>query len=662
MPVKIRGSSIQWRIMIWLLPPLALVFAVVMFWLSTVPQRALYENNLEIVRRLSREPVHSIETSMLEQGGGLPAGDWSARRIATQEGAWIRIIGSRGRLVFSSSPAEAEGPLDRGLPGCVPCHGEEPAPIAETAIVPGPGGRLYQLLATPLPNREECRRCHETAGANIGVVLVGQSIEPIRRVVNTVRVGVAVAGGIAFLLSLLTIRFVLGRLLGRPLRTLVSGARACGGGDLGQRIDLRGTTELSDLAEALNLSMSRVAEMVGRVERQRDQFETLYRFTDQVSRAVRPRERRLRAVELATQFLGAECVLVQAGRNPETGVVAGTFTVRGAEGFEDHAFRSGPDSRPALPSFLGGIIERWLQGEFDDKDKVEEGWIVGYPVQHEGRHLGFLLLPAARDEEAEEEPPDPDLVRALCRHIAVAIEFSELQNELVAQERLAAIGETVAGLAHCLKNALNALRAGLFITDRALLREDRAKLRRGWGITKVGIRQIEALSLDMLYYVKRRTPQRTPTDPNQVIEEVVGLLQETAQEKGVTLRMERDEAAVHESLDRATIYRAVLNLVTNAIDACTESERGNLVVVRARSTPDEIVLTVEDNGVGMTDEVRSRLFTRFFSTKAGKGTGLGLPVVKKIVEEHGGSVEVESRPGRGSSFHIHLPRTRESAG
>ena len=97
---------------------------------------------------------------------------------------------------------------------------------------------------------------------------------------------------------------------------------------------------------------------------------------------------------------------------------------------------------------------------------------MSLPVQHGERQLGLLLLPVPRDGQAEQEAPDPDLVRALCRHIAIALEFSGMQGELVAQERLAAIGETIAGLAHCLKNALNALRAGLFITDRALVSGD----------------------------------------------------------------------------------------------------------------------------------------------------------------------------------------------
>jgi signal transduction histidine kinase/HAMP domain-containing protein len=469
---------------------------------------------------------------------------------------------------------------------------------------------------------------------------------------------IAVAGAVCLLLTLVTTSLVLGRVLGKPLRTLVEGARSMGAGKLEQPIEIGDQSELSELADALNRSSERLGEIVRRAEQQRDEFETLYHFTDQMSRAVRPDQRRLRAVELATQFLGAECVLVLADYQPETDSAEGTITLRGPDGFEDQAFHFGPDSREGVPTFLSAVIERWLKGEFDYTDKVAEGWIVGYPVRHEGRQLGLLLLPEAREGEESFHQPNSDLVRALCRHIAVALEFSVMQNELVAQERLAAIGETIAGLAHCLKNALNALRAGLFITDRALARDDAEKLRRGWGVTKVGIRQIEALSLDMLYYVRQREPDRTPTDPNAVVGEVVELHREMAAEKGVELRTELDAAVGSEPLDRITINRAVLNLVSNAIDACIESETGNLVVVRTRAESETVVLTVADNGTGMTEEIRSQLFTRFFSTKAGKGFGLGLPVVKKIVEEHGGTIEVDSEPGRGSSFHIRLPRSR----
>jgi signal transduction histidine kinase len=130
----------------------------------------------------------------------------------------------------------------------------------------------------------------------------------------------------------------------------------------------------------------------------------------------------------------------------------------------------------------------------------------------------------------------------------------------------------------------------------------------------------------------------------------------------VELRTELDEGIGTVALDRTGIFRAIIDLVTNAIDACTESESGDSVVLRSRGRPDEIILTVEDNGIGMTEEVISKAYSRFFSTKAAGGTGLGLHVVKKITEEHGGSVRIESVPGAGSAFSLHLPRTETGLG
>jgi len=652
-----KSRSMQWRIMVRLLPLLAVAFTVAMFLLGWSLKRTLYEVNLESVRRSSVSTILAIEAAMSGERGVHPW-DRLAERLAPKESAWIRVINSDGQLLFPAGPVESATLLDLDDPSCSACHAGGPDPIPDTVILPGPAGKAYQLLATPLLNREWCRSCHGPREAKLGVVLVGRSVEPIHTMVRTAQFGIAVAGSVAFLLTLLVTRMVLGRMVGRPLRTMVAGVHSIAAGDLEQKIELSDWTELSVLADALNSSTAQLAEMVRNIKQQRDEFATLYRFTDQLSRTVHPEERRLRAVEMATQFLGAECVFIQASFLPETQSGAGTITMRSAGEFEDHSFSFGPDSQEAVPTFLRRVVQRWLRGEYDNMSMIEEGWLVGYPVEREGRHLGLLLLPAAREEEPVAEPPDDALVRALCRHIATALEFSEMQSELVEQARLAAIGETIAGLAHCLKNALNGLRAGQFITDRGVVKKDRDKLRRGWRITKEGIRQVEGIALDMLYYVRERKPARTAVDPNSVIQEVVDLLREMAAAKGVRLEMEIDKEVGSESLDRTAIYRALLNLATNAVDACTESETGDLVILRSRCEPQEILLTVQDNGIGMSGEIRSRLFSRFFSTKPGKGTGLGLMVVKKIVEEHGGKLNVESEPGKGSSFHIRLPREK----
>jgi signal transduction histidine kinase len=240
--------------------------------------------------------------------------------------------------------------------------------------------------------------------------------------------------------------------------------------------------------------------------------------------------------------------------------------------------------------------------------------------------------------------------------VAVVIRYRRiLERKNQELQRLAAIGETVAGLVHYQKNLLNGLRGGLYIADGAMEKGDAGKLRDGWRMLDDIALRIERLTMDMLYYVKERTPRREPTDLSQLIEEVIDLMRNAAAACEVELRAELDEAMDQQLLDRTAVYRSLLNLVDNAIDACAEAEPGGLVTLKSRATAGEIVVTVTDDGIGMTDEVLSNLFVRFFSTKGGQGTGLGLVVAKEVVEEHGGSLEVESEPGQGSSFHLHFP-------
>ena len=116
-------------------------------------------------------------------------------------------------------------------------------------------------------------------------------------------------------------------------------------------------------------------------------------------------------------------------------------------------------------------------------------------------------------------------------------------------------------------------------------------------------------------------------------------------------------------LDPKDIYRCLMNQVSNAIDACVDDEdedKKYLVRVSTRRDSDGIVVfEVSDNGCGMDEEIRKQIFTGFFSTKGSKGTGLGLIVTQKILQEHGGTISVQSEPGKGSTFTSKLPCKRQ---
>ena len=280
-----------------------------------------------------------------------------------------------------------------------------------------------------------------------------------------------------------------------------------------------------------------------------------------------------------------------------------------------------------------------------------ERLVVGAQTMAAGDLHHAIRTPRARDLAVVAETLNNSAARLL-----------RLQREVRENERLAEIGQTVASLSHVLKNVLNGLRAGQYVLDRALAKGDDEKLRKGLQVTRSSIRRVERLIFDMLYYAKERVPRREQVAPNEIMDEVAEELGSLAESLGVELRTELDEGIGAVDLDRTGIFRAVVDLVTNAIDACTESESGDLVILRSRGWPDEIVLTVEDNGIGMSEEVKSKVYSRFFSTKAAGGTGLGLHVVKKITEEHGGTVEIDSVPGAGTAFHLHLPRAAEDDG
>jgi two-component system, NtrC family, sensor kinase len=238
-------------------------------------------------------------------------------------------------------------------------------------------------------------------------------------------------------------------------------------------------------------------------------------------------------------------------------------------------------------------------------------------------------------------------------------EIRHLQRELVHSERLAAIGQTVAGLAHGIKNILHGLKGGSYLVDIGINRKDEQKLRKGWDMIKRSIERTSNLVMDLLSYSKEREPEYDPCDPNAIAGEVCDLMKERAQQGGIDLVRDFDPAIGRVCMDPQTIHTTLLNLVSNALDACLFDEgppKPWRVIVKTVSEADRTIrFEVVDNGAGMTDEVKAKLFTSFFSTKGQRGTGLGLLVTRKLVQEHGGRIEVQSRIGEGTTVVMRLP-------
>jgi len=302
--------------------------------------------------------------------------------------------------------------------------------------------------------------------------------------------------------------------------------------------------------------------------------------------------------------------------------------------------------------------DRWFS-EADAASGFRTRSILAVPMLREDRLVGVLEVLNHRSGGGFTGDDEANL-SVLAGQAALVIENARLHDEKMQAERMAVIGRTVSELAHCIKNILNGIQGGAYIIEAGFDKNDADKLRAGWDMVKRNNAFLSGLVLDMLAYAKEREPAYEDTDVNELLGTVADLLAGRAKPKGITVRAEPDEGLGPVCIDRTGIYRVLLNLGGNAVDACTENT-GEVVLRRRSADSDRFVLQVQDNGAGISPEHLGRLFTDFFSTKGSKGTGLGLVVSHKIVTEHGGTIDVASEPGQGTTFTIHLPLRPEGA-
>lgn len=252
-------------------------------------------------------------------------------------------------------------------------------------------------------------------------------------------------------------------------------------------------------------------------------------------------------------------------------------------------------------------------------------------------------------------PDQLRLLTAIGAQAGLAIQNARLYHQGLQAERLAAIGETTAALSHSIKNILQALRGGADVVEMGFRNGNLTQAQKGWRIVDRNLEKTYNLTMNLLAYSKPREPQLEMINPRVLINECLELISTAANEKGVMAVADVDEAQPAVPLDPDGMHQVIMNLLSNAIDA-VEPRKG-LIRVVCRYEPESrtTVLEVIDNGPGIPPSMMNHLFELFHSTKGNRGTGLGLAVTRKIVEEHEGSISVKSVVGEGATFTIRLP-------
>jgi len=288
--------------------------------------------------------------------------------------------------------------------------------------------------------------------------------------------------------------------------------------------------------------------------------------------------------------------------------------------------------------------------DFDRQTGCQTRSFLAVPVQDSaGRVIGVITT--ANAKKGFFSTDDEWFMRTYATEVALAVEKQKFLQQTYSALRLASIGETVAGLSHCIKNIAQALRGSSYIIKRAIDSGNVRDIKTAWEILDRHIESLANLSLDVLTFDPSSRGGKKGESLNKLVNYVIKLFQEEAKARAITLKFNPGEKVDPCSFDARSIYRCLVNLITNAFDACPFSE-GIVEVTTARTSKNELMIAVSDNGRGMDEESKAQLFELFKTSNPKKGSGLGLPTVADMVKEHGGKIEIHSQQGKGTTLKI----------
>ena len=282
-----------------------------------------------------------------------------------------------------------------------------------------------------------------------------------------------------------------------------------------------------------------------------------------------------------------------------------------------------------------------MQQTFDTGETREHEEVL---FTKDGEKLnGLCTTSALRNSEGEVEA-----VIEMCIDIT---QIRELQSQL------ASIGLLVGSISHGIKGLLTGLDGGIYMVNTGFAKDKPERVEKGWEMVQRNVERIRSMVLDILYYAKDRELAVEDVDLAALVSEFREGLEKKASDADTTFEV---EIAADTGLlpgDPQAIRAMLLNLLENSLDACRMDKDKDSHAIRLgiRRDPEMMVIEVEDNGMGMDQETREKIFSLFFSSKGIKGTGLGLFISNKIVDKHGGSIGVDSEPGRGTRFEVRLP-------
>jgi signal transduction histidine kinase len=282
-----------------------------------------------------------------------------------------------------------------------------------------------------------------------------------------------------------------------------------------------------------------------------------------------------------------------------------------------------------------------MQQTFDDGEAREHEEVL---FTKDGEKLSALCTTAPlRNGDGEVEAV-----------IEMSIDITQIRD---LQSQLASIGLLVGSISHGIKGLLTGLDGGIYMVNSGFAKDKPERIEKGWEMVQRNVERIRSMVLDILYYAKDRELIVEDVDLEALVGEFREGLEKKASDADTEVRISLADDIDVFAGDPQAIRAMLLNLLENSLDACRmDKDKGDhWIRLDVRREAPWILIEVEDNGLGMDQETREKIFSLFFSSKGIKGTGLGLFISNKIVDKHGGTIKVDSEQGRGTRFTVRLP-------
>ncbi len=549
----------------------------------------------------------------------------------------VRIFNALGRIIYSSDKTEMGRYLDKSAEQCYACHTKEKTferldTSERTRIFYSKKGYRVLGMINPIYNEPDCYNAachvHPREQKVLGVLDIDVSLEAMDRALQRIRSQMILLAGAAVVFIAGIIAFLIQRFLNRPLHQLLQGIERVGSGDLSTPITVRSRDEIGMLAESFNLMTNRLRISEKELRESEEKYRSLFENDPNP----------IFVLDLETfQILDVNIRAVETYGYSREEFMNMSFLELGGE----REARKIQELATKSCIFLPRVRHRKKNGEYLYVN------IHSCPRLHLGRDV-------------------------IIANIADITDRVQAEAQLIQAGKMATLGEMSAGVAHELNQPLNAIRIGCEFLMK--------KIRRGEPIppdvlkkvTRQMVDQVERAAgiINHLREFGRKSDafEMEPIDINRPIRDVFTVLgqQLRLRQIRVELDLQPDLPPILGVANR--LEQVFLNLVMNARDAMEEKrEKGEAdptdMVLRIRSflEGDQVVVTVSDTGVGIPESIRDRVFEPFFTTKeVGKGTGLGLSIGYGIVKECGGTIEIESEEGRGTTFRLRFPAYRDT--